>query len=228
MDRLFTIIQRINSVLLLLVLLGAAGFLIFISTESMKWQRHGAVEVAQTGAEEKKPILVSFDRVEEIAGSNTQLLKLTTQEKGGKFSSGGYGAETRNVLFLNGDEKTARWLFKDHKSLFLTVAQLHEQSSNKEDAPTKALYFEYVSNDTDGDGNLSSADHSNVGLAKPDGTGFTQIVSDVNRVFSYDLIGSNLLSVVFQKAGKIRHLKISTPDFKIISNQEIIDVPKML
>jgi hypothetical protein len=228
MDRFFSVVQRINSVLMLLVLLGAAALLIFISSESKGWQRHRAVEIAPTGTGDKKPILVSFDRAEEIIGSNTQLLKLTTQEMGSKFSSGGYGPETRNVLFLNGEEKAARWLFKDNKSLFLTVAQLHEQSSKKEDAPTKALYFEYVSNDTDGDGNLSSADHSNVGLAKPDGTGFIAIVTNANRVFSYDLIGTNMLSIVFQKEGKVRHLRISIPGFKIMSTQEIVDVPNTL
>jgi hypothetical protein len=228
MERLFTIIQRINSLLLLAVLLGAAGAIIFVTSESTRWQRRGAVEVAESGSGDKKPIIVSFHRVEGITGSDTQMMRLTTNEKTTKFSSGGYGKETRNILFLSGDEKTARWLFNDHKNLLFAVSQLREESSNKEDTTTKALYFEYISNDTDEDGNLSSADHSNVALTKADGTGFTTTLANTNKVFLYEMVDPKHLSIVFQKDGKVRHLKIAISDFSVVSDQEIIDVPKTI
>ena len=60
---------------------------------SYRWERCGAVEVPDGKSGSKKPILVSFEKIENIIGANVQLLQLTTKEKSEKFSSGGYGTE---------------------------------------------------------------------------------------------------------------------------------------
>jgi hypothetical protein len=227
MERLFVIVGKINSILLLLVLLGAAGSIAWMTLESSQWRRRGAVEVAETDSGTKKPILLNFGRVENITGADTQMMRLTTQEKSAKFSSGDYGSETRNVLFLNGSEKVARWLFKDHKNLVLVSAQLHEESLSKE-LPTKALYFEYVSEDTNKDGSLSAKDHSNIALTKANGTDFVEVLHDVSRIFSYGMLDQQHLSIVYQKGTIVRHAKYSIPAMKLDSDQEIVNVPSTL
>lgn len=228
MDRLFSIITKINSVLLLLVLLGAAGSIAWMTLQSSHWQRRGAVEVAESKSEVKKSILLNFERVENIKGTDTQMMRLTTQEKSAKFSSGGYGGETRNILFLNGADKNARWLFEDHKNLVLTTAQLHEESSSAKEQSTKALYFEYVSADSNKDGSLSTDDHSSVGLTKPDGSGFLEALRDVSRILSYGMLDEQHLSIVYQKGNVVRHAKFLTSAMKLESDQEIITVPRSL
>jgi hypothetical protein len=228
MERLFIIIKRINSVLFLLVLLGAAGLIAFLTLKSSRWQPRGAVEVAASESGTNKPILLNFERVESITGTDTQMMRLSAQRKSGKFSSGGYGSETRNVLFLNGSEKVARWLFKDHKNLILASNQLHEKSAESKEISTKALYFEYVSEDTNKDGNLSAEDHSNVGLTKPDGTGFLVVLHDVNRVLSFQILDQQHLSIVYQKETVVKHAKFSVATMTLISDQEIVNVPSTL
>jgi hypothetical protein len=88
MDRLFAIIVRINSVLFLLVLLGAAGSIAWVALESNRWQRRGGVEVTETESEAEKSPLLNFNRVERVAGTDTQMMHLTTQEKIGKVFIG--------------------------------------------------------------------------------------------------------------------------------------------
>ena len=122
MKRLFVIIGRINSILFLIILLGAGVSIALMMSESNRWQRRGAVEVPDGKSGSKKPILVSFEKIENITGANVQMLQLTTKEKSEKFSSGGHATETRNVLFLAGTEKAARWLFKDHNNLLRCFA----------------------------------------------------------------------------------------------------------
>ncbi len=230
MERLFVIIGRINSILFLIILLGAGISIALMMSESNRWQRRGAVEVPDGKSGSKKPILVGFEKIENITGANAQMLKLTTYEKSEKFSSGGYGTETeiRNVLFLTGTEKVARWLFKNHKNLIFVASQLGEESIDSEKEPTQALYFEYVAADTDGDGKLSSADRSNIGLSKPDGTGFLEVLHDISRVFSYEMLDQQHLSVVYQKGATVRHAKFSVASMKLEADQEIINVPDRL
>lgn len=45
MERLFIIIGRINSILLLLILFGAGFSIAWVSWSSNQWQRRGAIEV---------------------------------------------------------------------------------------------------------------------------------------------------------------------------------------
>nr|WP_315495434.1 hypothetical protein [uncultured Rhodoferax sp.] len=228
MDRLFIIIGRINNVLLLLVLIGAAGSVVWMTAESNQWKRRGAVEVADAESGANKSVLLNFEKIENITGSNTQLMRLTAQEKSAKFSSGGYGGETRNVVFLTGTEKAARWLFKEHKNLVLVTAQLSSESRSSKEEPTRALYFEYVSNDTNQDGALSSADHSNIGLTRPDGTAFVEVLNGLSRVLSYEMLDEQNLSVIYQKGKAVRHAKFSVANLKLVTDQEIVNVPSTL
>lgn len=228
MERLFTIIGRINTLLFLLVLLGAATFIAWTIFDSNQSNRRGAIEIADSESGTEKTILLSFGRVENVAGADTQMLPLSSRAKTGKLSSGGYGGETRNVLFLNGSEKAAHWLFKDHKNLILVSDQLHEEGTKTKETPAKALYFEYISDDTNEDGRFSTEDHSNIGLTKPNGTEFAMVLQDVSRVFSFQMLDPQHLSVVYQKGTAVKHAKLSVATMKLISDQELVNVPSTL
>lgn len=226
MERLFVIIGRINSVLLLVALLGVGLSVAWMSWSSNQWQQRGAIEVPAGDLSAKGPVLLQFERIEDVAGANTQLILLSARVDSAKFSSGsGYGSETRNVLFLTGNEKKARWLFTKQNNLILVTAQLREESKDPKENPTKALYFEYVKEDTDKDGKLSSQDHSNIALSKPDGSGFVEVLHDVSRVLSHEMIDSQSISVVYQIDKAVRHAKFSVPSFEMKTDKEIISVP---
>lgn len=228
MERLFIIIGRINNVLLLLVLIGAAGSIVWMTAESNKWTRRSAVEVPEAESGANKSILLNFENVENIDGANAQWMRLTAQDNSTAFSSGGHGEETRNVVFLTGSEKAARWLFKEHKNLIVVTAQLSSESYDSKDSHTRALYFEYVSTDTNRDGALSSDDHSNVGLTRPDGTAFVEILTDLDRVLSYGMLDEQNLSVVYQRDRTVRHAKFSVANLQLVTDQEIVIVPSTL
>lgn len=229
MERLFIIIGRINNVLLLLVLLGAGFSIVWMSWSSNQWQRRGAIEVPTGDHASKAQVLLRFERIENIKGANTQMMLLSARSESVKFSSGSsYGSEIRNVLFLTGTEKTARWLFPKQNNLILVTAQLCEELKDSKDTPTKALYFEYVKDDTDGDGKLSNQDNSSVALSKPDGSGFVEVLHGVSRVLSYEMIGSQYLSVVYQAGKTVRHAKFSVLSLTKETDQEIVNVPDEL
>ena len=78
-----------------------------------------------------------------------------------------------------------------------------------QDRPAKALYFEYVTDDTNGDGKLTSADKSSVSLARPDGSGVTEVLHGVDRVLSYDLNADNSVSVLYQTASTLHNAKFA-------------------
>ena len=228
MERFFAIIGRISSVLTLLFVLGLGSVITWVYWSNSQWQRRGAIEIPAEKSTSNHSVLLRFEPIENINGTNTQIIRLSAQEKSGKFYSGGYGRETRNILFLTGDEKKARWLFPKQTNLIIVTAQLREKSEDRKDSPVKAFYFEYVSEDSNDDGKLNAEDQSSVALSKPDGSGVIEILHSVNRVLSYGMLGSQQLSVVYQKDKSVRHAKIAIPAFTVETNQEITSIPDEL
>ncbi|MDD3482310.1 hypothetical protein [Azovibrio restrictus] len=228
MERLFTLIKRINSALLLLGLLGLGAFIAWNIWSSNQWQSSRAVPIPATQAGEAKPVLLEFGQIRNICGSDTQMLELSTRGDSGKFSSGGYGSETRNVLFLSGKDKTPRWLFPVQSNLILTAEQLRQESEacGSKKAPASALFFEYISNDSNGDGKLSRDDRSRIALAKPDGTGLTEVLDGVSRVLSREMLDSQHLTLIYQKDRTIHHARFSLATLSKELDQEIVTVPE--
>jgi len=225
MERIFTLISKINSILLLLVLLAGCVSVGWVLWSNSQWQRRGAIEVPANDSSSTKSVFLRFERIQKVTGSDTQLLLLSAEDRSGKLYSGGYGSETRNVLFLTGTEKKARWLFPSQSNLILVTEQLREDSDNERMAPTKALYFEFVTKDTNGDGKITSQDQPTLGLSKPDGTGFVEVLRDVTRVLSHELMGDKVLSIVFQSGQTIRNATFSLSSLVRVSEAEIVNVP---
>lgn len=221
-------VGKLNKVLLLLVLLGAAAVVGFVAINSGNAGQEGVVELAEGGRGTSKPLRVSLRRPVRIAGADTLMIHLTTEGNSSKLSYGG-GSETRNVLFLSREDKAARWLFKGHHRLIVEATQMPEEKSNSEnDHVARAIYFEYVEQDTNGDSSLSKTDAATIGFAMPDGTGFVTVLKNVTQVFSHEMADREHISIVFQSGTKVRHARIAVAGFKIISDQAVIDVPNAI
>jgi hypothetical protein len=229
MDKLFVIIARINHILLLLALIGACILMVLAVWTDNRWERRGAIEVVGEETASSSPIYLHLGQIENIAGADTQMMTLQAHEESGELYSGsGYSSEIRNVLFLSGTEKHARWLFPKQNNVILVERQLSESSDNTKENPTRALYFEYVAEDTNNDGMLSDQDLSTVALAKPDGTGFTTVLSGVNNVLSSEMINDTQFSIVYQMGKIVRHARFSVTTLTKEIDQEIISVPDKL
>jgi hypothetical protein len=153
------------------------------------------------------------------------MLLLSAEDRSEKFSCGGYNSKTRNVLFLSGAEKNTHWLFPSQSHLILVVDQLGEGDDSENKVPTKALYFEFITKDSNGDGRITSQDQSTVGLSKPDGAGFVEVLTEVTRVLSHEILDDKVLSIVFQSGQSIRHATFSLGSLAKISEAEVVKVP---
>ncbi len=228
MPKLFDAIAKLNSVLFLCLLLISIFAVSFIFFDNNRWRNRGAVEVRESASPNEPAMLLNVERLESILGANTQMIRLTTEGKSEKFSSGGNDNQIRNILFLTGKEKEARWLFADHKRLILNVSQLRDERRDLIESPTKALYFEFVEVDNNNDGKLTASDSINIALTQPDGTGFLEILKNINRVHSHDILDKEFLSIVYQKSNTIRHAKFTIKSRKLVVDQQILALPNKI
>jgi hypothetical protein len=229
MERIFGVIKKINSVVLLLVLVGIVTTVVWVWRSATDWERRGEIPVAAGGARSEK-ILLQIGEIENIKGANVQMLTLTSRPVERGFVSKGYDDEIRNVIFLSGKEMTVRWMFPTHRNLVLRTVQLKlgDDAKTADKAPAKALYIEYITQDTNKDGRLSMADAGHIALLKPDGTGFVEVLGKVTRILSYDMTDDEQLSIVYQADKSIRHARFSIETFKKVHEQAVLDLPEQL
>lgn len=228
MERFFIFIKKISTVLWFLLLAGLVCGILWVFWQSYHWQRQDSFPVvAETG--EKKTVMMSFGNIERITGTDTQMIDLTLQGEEGRFYSGsGYrkNENVSNILFVTGQNQAAHWLFKNHQNLILTASQLREKGNHDSDqSPTSALYLEYVTQDTNGDGHLSDKDSLNVALTKTDGSGFLEVLRGIDRVLSHELITPESLSILYQKNKTLRQATVFLTNMTLQNDHEVVALP---
>ncbi len=232
MDQFFLVVGRINTLLPLLgVLVAAVVFasLTLFSGGGGNRARDGAVQVVDPASPSGKPVYLGLERFEHIAGTDTDLMLLTAQGSSGKLEmSSGSRSETRNVLFISGRDKTPRWLFPTQAQVVFGVSQLRDEAAAPQRQPTLALYLEFAAKDSNGDGLLDTADVSTIALAKPDGRGLVEVLHEVTRVLSQEVVDARQLVLVYQVGKSIRHARFDLVTLAMESEREIVNVPDQL
>jgi hypothetical protein len=129
-QKLFRYIWRINAILIL-VATGAitfgVGFLLlqeFGSRTARNSEGEAGVPVAGSNAN------LSLRHVSLVEGTNVMQADLVSDRGGKGFSSGGY-SETRNILFIQSDQKEARWLLPDNDHIISDRSDIREDTDRK-------------------------------------------------------------------------------------------------
>jgi hypothetical protein len=225
-NRFFIIINRINSVLLLVAVLLATGAIITAMFTTSQWQKNRTIEVqdnaGQRGSEKVK---LRLGYIEQISGTSLQFVRLETEPEGVKLSSGGYPTVTRNVMFLTKKLKQARWLFPQNHYCIKTIAQLQEKEDYEKNNATRAMYYEVIKADSNGDGKLGEDDDAVVALSRVDGSGYVEVASNLHRIIGHKTINQGTeVAVLGEKDGKVLYITYSLRNFSKTSETIIAEI----
>lgn len=228
-SKVFGIIQKINSIIFL-VLLASGCFLIILGIFSTnRWQNRRAVEVVQndTGEEQEKIELV-LGNIASIPGYDTQYVRLRSRSAGGSFSSYSGGNETRNVLFFTGSDLNTHWLYQNHTfniTEFSILKQVHKNDEEK----ALAIYIETIKSDSNGDKSLDEDDLITISLTDPYGENHTEIDSKVQSVIDSNVVEEGkYLILLMQKNNMVILKKYSLSTFKLVSEKVINEISKKI
>lgn len=228
MNTFFTYIRRINSLLLFGGLVAVTLLLIWgIGSGLERNNRDVVTTVNQAGSAEK--LHFHLDEIRDVPGTNTQMLKLTASKTKSGLAYSGYERDTRNILFLSGDDKAARWLFPDQNHVIHTAAQLQAQDEDKKtadaDKVTAALYYLYSDKDTNSDGEITKDDKASLGLSKADGEGFTAVLAGIDWMYSVSLTGNHSISILYRIGKSLRHARYSVETLTREFDREVTAIP---
>ena len=135
--------------------------------------------------------------VEQVEGTDTLLGKLLAPGQGKGFSSGGYGSETRNLLFLDGQARAARWLLPDNRHIIarqIDITSSAVESQSRRPVATVVLVKAIASDAEDTDGSLL--------LLDPTGRHVKKIAEGVREVNHARLNRDGQIALLYERRRK--------------------------
>lgn len=141
-----------------------------------------------------------FGFIKRMEGYNVGAIALQSDQPytKGYFSKSAYSE--RNYLFINFDDNSQQWLF-DHNDYLIDSFDKLYVDKNDTNSPVAAIAYTVVKQDSDSDGYITRIDKSTFALSKPDGSGYTEVITDIDKLIDTEQIDSSKLVVVYTAAG---------------------------
>lgn len=195
----FRFIWRINGILILFACFLAISVLLYVSREMVS-DIFGIRNVSDiVNIEEDNGQIVqhwSLTSTDEVYGTPYFILSLQLEQSYEQSYYEKYSVSIRNYLFINTQQNSKHhWLFDTndylipHKSLLL-------DPTRDENQKTVAILYEVIKHDSNEDARLSDSDLYTLGLSKPDGSHYKDVMDNVSALLSHKMLDSNTLMLL--------------------------------
>lgn len=102
---------------------------------------------------------------------------------------------TRNILFINSETDSQYWLFNVNDYLIPQIKPL----ALSNDADALAILYSIVKADTNNDQRLTHNDRKTIAISRADGTGYREVLADVDVMVGETLTSQDTVLLVYQK-----------------------------
>ncbi|MES9991367.1 MAG: hypothetical protein ABW098_05400 [Candidatus Thiodiazotropha sp.] len=228
----FRWIWRLNGLLILLILV-FSGVTILIDIYSSTTRGHNPEEVILSVADDPKGEenwVLGYPRG--IYGYEYVMLPLVSEKAEVKTqsfalaSSGIYDSSitnpSKNLLFVNSQENSSSWLFKDIKQIILRTEQCPHFSDRNAKVDTEVIFYEIVKNDSNNDGVLNSDDKQTLGVSTPIGTDYKVVLESFDKMVTKSYIEkTKQVLLVYQESGIGYSALFDIDTLKIVNRKEL-------
>lgn len=221
-NRFFKYVWRINGLLLLLAglltlaLLAFAGYQIYAQQSGR--DRQNSLPLASTG-ESAPPTQLGVTQA--IPGTPYVMMPLLADpaDKPGYFSKS--GADARNYLFIDGQHQAQHWLLANNDQLIVGSDLLSELGCCTDNRTIRAILYQVVTADSDGDHKLSRQDAVTLALSRADGSGYRVLIPAVDRLLGQQTLDDHTLLLLYQKQGIGYAAWVSLTDLSLLKEQPL-------
>lgn len=126
----------------------------------------------------------------------------------------------RNYLFIDTETSEKRWLFNHTNYLIESSDKLRFGDFNS-DKPVIAILYQLVQLDSNQDKRLSASDLSIVAVTNPDGSGYKELINEVDRVVDHTLLNQTELFLIYQKAGIYYSTILNLESFEMSKTEKL-------
>jgi hypothetical protein len=213
----FKWVWRVNGVAVLIALL--AFFWLFYDNEirDRRHKPHHGEVIAPIVQDPKSTEELSFSGAIKIDGSNYSMLPLVSKdeiiENRPVVYYGGGGRLAKNILFINRQDNSSLWLFKDNNQLIETYTVFpnsypYEYGAKVKFTP-KVIYYQVID---------SNEKKKNLAISDTLGQNYKVLVKGISRIIAVDKSDKNSILFIYQKDGIGHSLKFDMDKFETVSD----------
>lgn len=219
---LYTFVISGASILFIL----ACGFILVAIFMDKTRERH-VTNVVNVGDQIKSKDVFVFGHPNTIDGTSYIRIPLYRDQSYDMsyYSKSSSGNEV-NYLFMNGENGRSEWLMQSTNYLFVSDVILFDKLKqiNNESRKAVGIIYALIEKDTNGDNRLSEKDAITIGFSALDGSGYTKLIENVDRLYALNQISDNRTVVLYQKNGEEMSEIYEIPSMKKLSE---FPIPKV-
>jgi len=222
-NRFFKIVWRFNGLILMVAGVLAIGLLIFVGYTLIKEKTSERNVNNIVNIQEKTDIKENWQLgyMSKIQGTSSIMIPLTSDQSYAQSYYSKSSSSIRNYLFINSKNNTQYWLFKSNKYLINATNLLPEHQYNEKKDIVRVIVYKIVKQDSNKDDRLTTDDLQTIALSMPDGTGYKEIIDDVDNFVGQSIIGKNTLLLVYQKKGIYFSARVDLSGF-MLTNETVL------
>ena len=196
-SKLFLWINRINSIVFLLILLFGLGFTLMNVLDSFSSHRNNKTITFDKNEDLSKAdqqIDLRLGLSSEICGTDLNYVQLETHPRSSGFSSGEY-SDTKNILFAQLSTMKNWWLFSSNNQNIEEVIQLHPSGKNSlscESGETIAIM--YVISD-------QNTDLKSISISSIDGDDYQVISKNIDKIIESKVSSDGQFLITIEQIG---------------------------
>jgi hypothetical protein len=217
--RFFSVVWRINALLILGVGIGAFSLLLVGGTMLVKdfvRPRHteNVAYLAPNAVDKSASELGPFEAVEGT-GTLRAALRLTQDYSIGSIAK--ESSSVQNYLYVDTGSHASHWLIPDNRGLIVATMELPAgRYGNHDQAPLEAVVYELADADTDGDKRLTKKDLITVAVSDPEGRSLVRLFRNVQRLNGAQVDGKGKLVILYTAQDKLHVAEIALASGKVL------------
>jgi hypothetical protein len=196
-SKFFLWVNRINSIVFLLILLCGLGFTLMNVLDSFSSHKNNKAITFdkndnQTKSEEQIDLRLGLSS--EICGTDLNYIQLETHPRSSGFSSG-YNSDTKNILFTQLSTMKNWWLFGSNNQNIEEVRQLHPSAKNSlpcESGETIAIM--YVISDP-------NTELKSISISSYDGDNYRVISKNIDKIIESKVSSDGKFLIAIEQIG---------------------------
>jgi len=221
-NKFFKLVWRFNGLLISVAGVLAICVLVFAAYQIFKdvtreRNTQNIVNIQETGEVKENWRL---GHVTNLAAHKTLMIPLNSDQSFNRGYFSKSSNSTRNYLFINTEFNTNKWLFDHTNYLIESTNQLRfGDYSSKE--PVLAILYTLVKLDSNSDNRLTPSDLTTVSISKPNGSGYKEVLTDVEQVIGNTMLSETELFIIYQLNGKSLSSTINLTNFELSNTKEL-------
>lgn len=226
-NRFFLWIYRLCALFGLVAFVGIAFVVLHGVVFVPQSRMPGTIAVSDPARPDAPALRLRTGEIKDIAGTGQRVLPLfvvpgSVGRGSLRFSDYDRSARTRDLLFIVRGQPQARRLFGKAGMPIAEWRPLCRCQDGKTESNAVAVYLEVVKRDTDGDGDRGDGDRVVPALVRVDGTGYTELGGDVDRIIEATLSADDkVLELLVENDQSLWYREYGIDDFALRSEQAI-------